>query len=152
MFQYFTKFFIIFIISPFFKWVSICYWMPNDIFFFFLAISWWEQSDILMKWWWSLICTSSTSLVKTFTVLDHWNNSLRVDMLLHSRHIILINSQPISALTPSCCALSREAGNINFIIFYLTRLGLESSIYRPQGEHANHYTTAAFLFPDENIY
>ena len=39
--------------------------------------------------------------------------------------------------------LSREATNANFIVFGLTRLGLEPTIYRTQGEHANHYTTDA---------
>jgi hypothetical protein len=39
--------------------------------------------------------------------------------------------------------LSREATNINFIVFSLTRLELEPSIYHTRGEHANHYTTDA---------
>jgi len=37
--------------------------------------------------------------------------------------------------------LSREATNTNFIVFGLTRSGLEPMIYRTLGEHANHYTT-----------
>jgi hypothetical protein len=37
--------------------------------------------------------------------------------------------------------LSREAKNTTFIVFGLTRPGLESTIYRTRGEHANHYTT-----------
>ena len=39
--------------------------------------------------------------------------------------------------------LSGEATNTNFIIFGLTRLGLEPMIYRTLGEHANHYATDA---------
>ena len=39
--------------------------------------------------------------------------------------------------------LSGEATNINFIIFGLTRSGLELTIHRTRGEHANHYTTDA---------
>jgi D-alanyl-D-alanine dipeptidase len=34
-----------------------------------------------------------------------------------------------------------EAINTNFIVFGLTRSGLESTIYRTQGKHANHYST-----------
>ena len=34
-----------------------------------------------------------------------------------------------------------EATNTNFIVFGLTRRGLEPTIYRTRGEHANHYTT-----------
>jgi hypothetical protein len=38
---------------------------------------------------------------------------------------------------------SGEATNTNFIVFGLTRSGLESTIYRTRGEHANHYTADA---------
>ena len=38
-----------------------------------------------------------------------------------------------------------EVANTNVIAFALTRPRLESSIYRTRGEHANHYTTDAFL-------
>jgi hypothetical protein len=39
--------------------------------------------------------------------------------------------------------LSGEATNTNSIVFGLTRSGLESTIYRTGGEHANHYTNDA---------
>ena len=41
--------------------------------------------------------------------------------------------------------LSGEAINANFIIFGLTRSGLEPTIYRTRCEHANHYTTDAVV-------
>ena len=45
------------------------------------------------------------------------------------------------------CVLSGEATNTNFIVFDLTRSGLESTIYRTQGEHANDTTeVVAALF------
>jgi hypothetical protein len=37
--------------------------------------------------------------------------------------------------------LSGEATNTNFIVFGLTEPGLKPTIYRTQGEHANHYAT-----------
>ena len=37
--------------------------------------------------------------------------------------------------------LSGEATHTNFIVFRLTRSGLEPTIYHTLGEHANHYTT-----------
>jgi hypothetical protein len=40
---------------------------------------------------------------------------------------------------------SGEAANTYFIVFGLTRLGLEHSIYRTRGEHTNHYTTDVVL-------
>ena len=39
--------------------------------------------------------------------------------------------------------LSGEATNTNFIDFGLTQPGLEPTIYRTLGEHANHYATDA---------
>jgi hypothetical protein len=39
--------------------------------------------------------------------------------------------------------LSREATNTNFIVFGLIRSGLEPTICRTRGKHANHYTTDA---------
>jgi hypothetical protein len=39
--------------------------------------------------------------------------------------------------------LSGEATNTNFIVFGLCRSGLEPSIYRTRGQHANHYATDA---------
>ena len=58
-------------------------------------------------------------------------------------HIILIPSQPVFALSPWCCMLSGKATNFNFIVFGLTRPGIEPTIYRTRGEHANHYATDA---------
>ena len=39
--------------------------------------------------------------------------------------------------------LSGEATNTKFIVFSLTRPGLEPTIYRTRGEHANYYATDA---------
>ena len=49
------------------------------------------------------------------------------------RHIMLILSQPVLALTPWSCMVSREAANTNFIISDLTPIGLKSKIYCTQG-------------------
>ena len=54
-------------------------------------------------------------------------------------HIILIPSQPVFVLSPYCCVHSGEATNTNFIIFGLTRSGLEPTIYH----YYYHYTTDA---------
>jgi hypothetical protein len=56
-------------------------------------------------------------------------------------HIILIPGQTIFSLSPQCCILSGEAINTNVIVVGLTRPGLERTIYRTRGEHANNYTT-----------
>jgi hypothetical protein len=64
-------------------------------------------------------------------------------MSRHSDTLSCIPNQPVFALTPYCCVLSGEATNTNFIVLCLTRSGLEPTIYRTRGEHANHYTINA---------
>ena len=54
------------------------------------------------------------------------------------RHNILIQSQSVFALTLQWCILSGEATNTNFIVFGLTRPGLEPMIYRTQGKSLHH--------------
>jgi hypothetical protein len=39
--------------------------------------------------------------------------------------------------------LAAKQQNTNFIVFGLTRPGLETTIYRTQGEHDNHYANDA---------
>jgi hypothetical protein len=68
-----------------------------------------------------------------FIVLANWNNSSRIDMSLHSLFWFWANQ--------SSLFLSGDASNNNLIIFSLTRSGLEPTIYRTSGDHANHYTT-----------
>jgi hypothetical protein len=66
----------------------------------------------------------------------HWNKSAGRHVVPLG-HIILIPSQLEFARTHLCCVLSGEATNINFIVFGLTRSGLEPTIYRTRAEHAN---------------
>ena len=48
--------------------------------------------------------------------------------------------------------LSGEATHTNFIVFALIRPGLEPTIYRTRGEHANHSATdAVTMIVDENV-
>lgn len=56
-------------------------------------------------------------------------------------HVILILSQPVFALSLQCCMLNGEATNTIFIVFGLTRPGLEPTIYHTRREHAHHYIT-----------
>jgi len=71
-----------------------------------------------MRWWWGPLCTRPTRL-------GHADRHVTPP-----GHIILILSQPVFALSPSCCVLSGEARDINFIVFGLTRSALEITIYR----------------------
>ena len=48
-------------------------------------------------------------------------------------------------------AVSGEATHINYIVFGLTRLGLEPTIYRIRGEYTNHYTIDAVIQSLEEI-
>ena len=49
-------------------------------------------------------------------------------------------NKPLPFLLNDACG---KATNTNFIVFGLTRSGLEPTIYCTQDEHANHYTTDA---------
>jgi hypothetical protein len=54
------------------------------------------------------------------------------------------DSEPTSLLfSLYCCVFCGEATHTNFIVFGLTRWGLEPMIYRTPGEYANHYSTDA---------
>ena len=87
-------------------------------------------------------CPICTSWI--WIMLAHWNNSPRIDMSsVPLGHIILIPNRSVLALSPLWWVLSGEATNTNFIVFGLTRSGLEPTIYRTRGEHTNHYTTDA---------
>ena len=68
-----------------------------------------------------------------FIVLAHWNNSLWIDMSTHSDTLFWFWANQ-SALSPQCCVLRGEATNTNFILFGLTWLGLEPTIYHTRSE------------------
>ena len=66
-----------------------------------------------------------------FIVLVHWNNSPRVDMLLHSDTLFWFRAiQSLLFLL-----------NTNLLLFGLTQPELDPTIYRTRGEHANHNAT-----------
>ena len=78
-----------------------------------------------------------------FIVLAHWNNSPWIDMSPHSDTLSWFRAN--QSLLFLLDAAYGEATNSNSIVFGLTRLGLEPTIYRTQDQHANHYTTDAVL-------
>ena len=51
---------------------------------------------------------NSISNVLTLILLAYWTNRQWVDMLVHSRHIILIVSQPDFTISLKCCVVSRK--------------------------------------------
>ena len=64
-------------------------------------------------------------------MLVHWNNSPRVDMLLHSDTLFWFRAiQSLLFLL-----------NTNLLLFGLTQPELDPTIYRTRGEHANHNAT-----------
>ena len=104
----------------------------------FSAISWKEQ--VTHQWE-----DDGHFVVDKQPHLDFYSASLQKQQFV-GRHVapighnILIRSQPVFVFTPSCCMLSVDATNTNFIVFSFTQLGLEPTSYYPQGEHANHIT------------
>jgi hypothetical protein len=128
-----------------FEWVNDCCLTPTRQFF--STISWREQVNFQ--------CSDEVRFVldqhaRNFIVLDHFLKQRSTDRHVASvGHIILIPSQPVFALSPKFCAFFGEATDTNFVVFCLTRSGLEPTIYRTRDEHANHYTIDAvfgFIF------
>jgi hypothetical protein len=112
----------------------VCSLTPTQQFFsYIMARTCWFS----MIWWWGPLCSSPTCLVGFYSAssLKQQSEDRHVTPLWH---ISLILSQPVFTLSPYCCVLSGEATNTNFIDFWL-----EPTIYRTQGEHANHYSTNA---------
>jgi hypothetical protein len=103
----------------------------------FSAILWREQ--VTMTWWWCPLCTGPIQLIGS---LQLWFTEITVrgytcrSIPTHYPH-----SEPtVFILTYLGCVLSREASNANVIVFGLTRLESEPTIYHTRSEHANHYT------------
>jgi hypothetical protein len=85
----------------------------------------------------SALCYTNT--LSWIFVLSHWNNSPREDMVFHSESRTPYAESEITSLCSIYLFLG-EATNTNFVVFGLTRPGLEPTIYRTQHEHSNHYT------------
>jgi hypothetical protein len=69
-----------------------------------------------------------------FIVLAHWNNSLWVDMSLHLDTLFWFRAiQSLLFLLTAACLEEKQQIPI-FIVFGLTRPGLEPTIYRTRGE------------------
>jgi hypothetical protein len=75
-------------------------------------------------------------------LLAHWNNSSVVDMSLHSDTLSWFRAnQSLFFLLNDVCLAEKQ--HIPMLVFGLTRLGIDPTIYRTRGEHANHYASDA---------
>jgi hypothetical protein len=131
-----------------FEWVSDCCLMPTQQIFSYICISWWEQVNFqwnddevrfdLVLDQDALLDFDSASLLKQQSANRH---------VAPLRHIILIPSRPVFVpfLLNAACLAENWATNTTFIVFGLTKLSLEPTIYSTRGEHANHYTTDTLL-------
>ena len=140
---------------------------------FFLYLSTKYSFKFYFKWFcdlWEYLFTSQIkkkqgSYFKTFYRLDHAKFQfekklffLVLNQQFTGRHVAPLKTHYPDSEPTSLCSYSlilctkQRAANTNFIVFGLTHLGLESLIYHTQGEHANHDTSGAILFFDENIY
>ena len=121
--------------------MSDCCLTPIQQYFSYIMAT---TSSFSMRWWWGPLCSRQTRWVGFYSASSLKQNSTGRHIAL-LRHIILVPSQPVFALTPYCYVLSEEATNTNFKVVGLTCPGLEPTIYCTRGEHANHYTTDAVL-------
>ena len=79
-------------------------------------------------------------------MLPHWNNSVRVDKLLHSDTLswFRVNTYVLLLLNAACLAEKQQ-------IPILYSLGLKPTIYHTLGKHTNHYTIDVVQF-DSKMY
>jgi len=74
-----------------------------------------------------------------FILLAHWNNSPRIDMSPYSNTLARFRAkQSLLFLLNATC---KQQIPILYIVFGLTRSGLEPTIYHTRGKHVTHYTT-----------
>jgi hypothetical protein len=64
-------------------------------------------------------------------------------MSLHSDTLFWFRANQSLLLLINTVCFAEKQQISNFIVFGLTRQGLDPTIYRTRGEHANHYTTDA---------
>ena len=104
------------------KWASDCCVTPIELFSA-TCISWWEQ--VTLKWG-EQLSTGRHDAPLGQSILSRFraNQSL----------LFLLNAACIT-----------EKQQIPILVFDVTRSGLEPTIYRTRGEHANHYPTDAII-------
>ena len=98
-----------------------------------------------MGLWWCPVCTRPIRLHVV-------GQQSAVDMSLHSDILFWFQSKQTLLLLLNAACFCGEAANTDFIVFGLTRIWLEPTIYHTRGEHANHYITNAFQhLPYKNL-
>jgi hypothetical protein len=88
-------------------------------------------------YWYSIVLYSIVLyciVLLDYLALANWNKCSWVDMLSYSIRIFLANQFPFFLLNAACLVVFT-----NFIVFGLTQPGVEPTMYRTRGEHANHY-------------
>ena len=73
-----------------------------------------------------------------FIVLTHWNNSILVEMSLHSETSFWFRSQPF--FVHACLEEKQQIPGLAWP-------GIRTSIYHTRDKHSNHYTTEVVLEP-----
>ena len=122
------------------EWLSDCCLMPIQQFFSYsMSRTNYLFNEMMMRS--ALFLTNTLSWI--FIVLAHWNNSTRVDMSLHSDTVSWFRANRSLLFFLNAACLAERSNKYQFLVFGLTWLGLEPTIYHTWGEHANHYATDA---------
>ena len=89
-------------------------WMPTQQFFSYIMA---RKSWFSMRWWWGQLWSRPTRWVGFFIVHSHWNNSLQVDMSLHSDTLFWFLANQFLLFLLTAAWLSKKQ---HFIVFDLT--------------------------------
>jgi len=130
------------------KWVSDCCLMPKWAFFYHIMarmsyIQWNDDDDVRFV----QDQHAKLNLYKASSQKQQFAGRHVAPL----RHIMLILSQPVFALTPWSCVVSREAANTNFIISDLTPIRAQIQDLLHSRQEANHYTTDAISSQEESM-
>ena len=83
-------------------------------------------------------------MIKVDSWVNEWllfNANSAIFQLYHCENKIIFNE----LMNDEIRFVLEQHANTNFIVFGLTRPGLEPTIYRSRGEHTNHYNTDAVV-------
>ena len=100
-----------------------------------------RTSYISMRWWWCQLCTRSVLLVRMYSCSSLKQQSMTCCCSRTHYSWFKANQSLLLLLNAACLVEKQQLPVLFNIVFSLTWSGLEPSIYRMWGEHANHYTT-----------
>jgi hypothetical protein len=131
------------------EWVSDCCLTPH----YQCSVIAWPEQVTLDEMSAFYKCTRPTNLIGFFYCVSSLKQQSSGGHAAPLGRVILISRQPALFFLLIAARVEKQQNNTNFIVFGLTWLGFEPTIYCTQGYHANHSTTDVVLTKEKlNLY